>query len=99
MQGRSEREWELILDEMREHQRQHGKKRVTVNGPLLAQFLQEMEIEEQLLLQRQRDYEGQSIREAIVGEIQVAGLLTLPQEQEIDEELDLATLPRYEEYR
>jgi putative transposase len=100
VQGRSEREWELILDEMRSQQRQHGKKRVTVNGPLLAQFLEEMATEEQLLLQQQRDHEGQSIREAIVGEIQVTGLLAFPQEQdEVDEELDLTTLPKLEEYR
>ncbi|GHO79901.1 hypothetical protein KSD_76720 [Ktedonobacter sp. SOSP1-85] len=38
--GRSEREWSLILGEWREQQRQHGKKRVTVNAPLLAHFLQ-----------------------------------------------------------
>jgi putative transposase len=37
--GRSEKEWNLILDEWREHQRQHAQKRVTLNGPLLAQFL------------------------------------------------------------
>ncbi len=99
VQGRSEREWELILDEWREQQRQHGKKRVTVNGPLLAQFLEEMITEERLLLQQQRDHEGQAIREAIVGQAQMIDPLAFPQEQEMDEELDLATLPQYEEYR
>lgn len=99
VQGRSEREWEMILDEWREHMRQHGKKRVTVNGPLLAQFLEEMATEEQLLLQQQRDLEGQSLREAIVGQSQMSHFEPKTDPQEIDEELDLATLPQYEEYR
>ncbi len=62
VQGRSEREWQLILDEWREQQRQHGRKRVSVNGPLLARFLEELVTEEQLLLQQQRDLEGLRIR-------------------------------------
>jgi putative transposase len=99
VQGRSEREWELILDEWREQQRQHGKKRITVNGPLLAQFLEEVVTEEHLLLQQQRDLEGLPIREAIAGQSQMTGLPPLADLQELDEELDLATLPRYEEYR
>jgi putative transposase len=99
VQGRSEREWELILDEWREQQRQHGKKRVTVNGPLLANLLEEMIAEEALLIQQQRDLEGLPIREAIVGQSQMTGLPPLADLQEMDEELDLATLPRYEEYR
>ena len=37
--GRSEREWQLILEEWRQQHRQHGQKRVHVNGVLLAQFL------------------------------------------------------------
>ncbi len=99
VEGRSEREWEVIVDEMRAQQRQHGKKRVTVNGPLLAQFLEEVATEEQLLLQQQRDLEGQSIREAIEGSVQ-KGSPAIPQEQEEeDDELDLTTLPQYEEYR
>ncbi len=55
--------------------------------------------EERLLLQQQRDHEGQAIREAIVGQAQMIDPLAFPQEQEMDEELDLATLPQYEEYR
>ncbi len=100
VQGRSEREWEMLLDEMRSHQRQHGKNRVTVNGPLLAQFLEEMAAEEQLLLQQQRDLEGQPIREAIVGSSLGRDLSTFPvaQEEEEDGELDLTTLPKLEEY-
>ena len=65
--GRSEREWQLILEEWRQQQRHHGEKRVRVNGPLLAQFLEDLAAEEQVLLQRQRDLEGHAIRAAICG--------------------------------
>jgi putative transposase len=99
VQGRSEREWHLILDEWREQQRQHGKKRVTVNGPLLAQFLEEMATEEQLLLQQQRDLEGLPIREAIVGRSLVRLKEPGAEAEVVDEELDWASLPQYEEYR
>jgi putative transposase len=34
--GRSEQEWELILEEWREQQRQHGQKRITINGPVFG---------------------------------------------------------------
>lgn len=95
--GRSEREWSLILDEWREQQRQHGKKRVTVNGPLLAQFLEEMIAEEEVLLQRQRDLEAQSIREAILGK--KATLVPDVREQREEVTVDLTRIPRYEEYR
>jgi putative transposase len=95
--GRSEREWSLILDEWREQQRQHGKKRVTVNGPLLAQFLEEMMAEEEVLLQRQRDLEAQSIREAILGK--QATPVPDVREQREEVTLDLTRIPRYEEYR
>src|SRR5258708_31568728 len=64
--GRSEREWNLILDEWREQQRQHNQKRITINGPLLAQFLQKLQGDEALLLQRQRDLEEQEQREAVL---------------------------------
>ena len=97
--GRSEREWHLILEEWRAHQRQHGKKRMSINGPLLAQFLEEIAAEEPVLLQRQRDLEGQTIREAILGNPSVPpeeGPQPQPEEEDV---LDLATIPRYEEYR
>ena len=99
VQGRSEREWELILDEWREQQRQHYRKRVSIDGPLLAGFLEEVLTEEPLLEQQQRDLEGVSIREAIVGQSQMASLKPSDASQEMDDELDLATLPKYEEYR
>ncbi len=98
--GRSEREWSLILDEWREQQRQHGKKRVTVNGPLLAQFLEEMIAEEEVLLQQQRDHEAQSIREAILGKSATLVIEKLEAREERPAvELDLTRIPRYEEYR
>jgi putative transposase len=97
---RSEREWSLILDEWREHQRQHGKARVTVNGPLLAKFLEEMIAEEELLIQQQRDLEAQSIREAILGKSVIDISVNLEQQEERGEViLDLTRIPRYEEYR
>jgi len=94
--GRSEREWQLILEEWRQQQRQHGQQRVRVNGALLAQFLADMAAEEQVLLQRQRDLEGQAIRAAICG-TPVAP--TPPRVQDEEEPLDLATIPQYEAYR
>jgi putative transposase len=99
VQGRSEREWQLILDEWREQQRQHARRRVSVNGPLLARFLEELATEEQLLLQQQRDLEGVPIREAIVGRSIVHRSEPEDEAEICDEALDLATLPHYEEYR
>jgi len=94
--GRSEREWNLILDEWREQQRQHAQKRISLNGPLLAQFLQKLEHDEALLLQQQHDFEEQPLRASIL-------LRTQPVRSEPEPppliELDLATIPRYEEYQ
>jgi len=93
---RSEREWNLILDEWREQQRQHAQKRISLNGPLLAQFLQKLEHDEALLLQQQRDFEEQPLRASL--------LLRSPSKPAASEsppliELDLATIPSSEEYR
>jgi putative transposase len=63
---RSEREWNLILEEWREHQRQHQQKRITLNGPLLAQFLLQLKDDEALEEQRQRDHEEQAERSALL---------------------------------
>lgn len=98
--GRSEREWSFILEEWREQQRQYGKKRVTVNGPLLAQFLEAMLAEEEVLLQQQRDHEAQAIREAIVGKR--AEQLSAQVEREAEQAavvIDFTRIPQYEEYR
>src|SRR5437868_12066608 len=99
VQGRSEREWQLILDEWREQQRQHSRKRVSESGPLLARFLEEIAAEEQLLLQQQRDLEGLPIREAITGQLSASLKDPGTTEHEMDDELDLTTLPTLEEYR
>ena len=99
VQGRSERAWHLILDEWREQQRQHGRKRVSVHGPLLARFLAEMATEAQLLLQQQRDLEGVPIREAIVGQSIMHRSEPGAEAEGRDDELDLAALPHYEAYR
>jgi len=99
VQGRSEREWELILDEWREQQRAHHRKRVTIDSSRLAAFLEEVLTEDALLSQQQRDLEGVFIREAIVGPSKTASLQPGPAFAEADEELDLATLPMLEEYR
>jgi putative transposase len=98
--GRSEREWELILDEWRAQQRAHGKQRVNVNSRLLGAFLEEVASEEQILLQRQRDLEGQPLREALaVSPPTPVPLLPPPEATPAEEEaLDLATIPQYEEY-
>lgn len=95
--GRSEREWHIILEEWRAHQRQHGNKRVSVNGPLLVGFLEELAAEERILLQQQRDLEELSIREALLGKRNTKEL-PVPERREVVE-LDLTTIPRYEEYR
>src|SRR5712691_2936115 len=94
--GRSEREWNLILDEWREQQRQHAQKRISLNSPLLAQFLQKLEHDEALLLQQQRDFEEEPLRASILPGAQKDPAETFPPPLI---ELDLATIPRYEEYR
>ncbi len=99
VQGRSEREWELILSEWREQQRAHHRKRVTIDSARLAAFLEEVLTEEALLSQQQRDLEGVSIREAIVGQSKTTRLELGNAESEMDDELDLTTLPVLEEYR
>jgi hypothetical protein len=100
--GRSEREWQLILEEWRAKRRQHGHKRITINGPLLAAFLEEVAAEEHLLGQRQRDLEEHPLREAMLGTRRGTPLPAMeghPDEEDEDDELDLTTIPRYEEYR
>jgi putative transposase len=99
VQGRSEREWELILDEWRAQQRAHHRKRVTVDNSLLAAFLEEVLTEEARLTQQQRDLEGASIREAILGPSKTISLEPGLAETEMDDELDLTALPALEEYR
>jgi putative transposase len=96
VRGRSEKEWNLILDEWREHQRQHAQKRVTLNGPLLAQFLQEVEQEERFSLQHEREYEEQALRQACLGPGHAH-----PRSDEVPAEItiDFSQLRPLEEYR
>ena len=99
VQGRSEREWDLLLDEWRAQQRAHHRTRVSLDSARLAAFLQEMLAEETLLAKQQRDLEGMSIREAIVGPLKLAHFPPSQVEVELDDALDLTTLPTLEEYR
>jgi putative transposase len=95
--GRSEREWNVILEEWREQQRQHNLKRVTLNGPRLAEFLRELEKDEAWLLQRKLDLEEQPHREALL----VLGSRPGPVITQADVspiELDLSKIPHYEVY-
>jgi hypothetical protein len=95
--GRSEHEWNLILEEWREHLRQHHLKRVTLNGKLLAEFLRELEKDEAWQLQRLRDLEEQPQREVLL----MLGSRPVEAIQEPEQapiEVDLSTLPTYEVY-
>ncbi len=100
--GHSEREWELVLEEWRAHHRQHSQRRLSINGPLLAAFLEKVAAQEAILMQRQRDLEGLPIRAAISGQrdpVHVSAS-SLPSDTERDDDdLDLSTVPQYEEYR
>jgi putative transposase len=55
--------------------------------------------EEALLSQQQRDLEGASIREAIVGQSKTINLEPGLADIEMDDEFDLTALPALEEYR
>ena len=95
--GRSEHEWNLILEEWREHLRQHNLKRVTLNGKLLAEFLHELEKDEAWQLQRLRELEEQPQREALL----LLGSRAVEAIQEPEPapiEVDLSTIPTYEVY-
>jgi putative transposase len=94
--GRSEREWNLILDEWREHQRQYARKRVTLNGPLLAQFLQQVEQEETFSLQHEREFEEQAQRAVSLG---LHPRLARSDETPPEVTIDLTHLRHLEEYR
>jgi len=96
--GRSEKEWGLIVEEWREHQRQHSQKRQTLNGPLLAQFLQQVEQEEKIALQHQRDYEEQALRHSALASRPEGGKKTKELEP-AEIVIDFAHIPAFEEYR
>lgn len=95
--GRSEREWNVIVEEWREQQRQHTHKRVTLNGPLLAQFLRELEQDEGWLLQHQRELEEQPVRATLL--LQAPLAVSGPdRHSSLPVEIDLTAIPHYEEY-
>jgi len=85
------------MEEWREHQRQHNLKRVTLNGPRLAEFLSELEKDEAWQLQRQRDLEEQPQREALLGPWSQA-VVAIQEPEQAPIEVDLSTLPTYEVY-
>ncbi len=95
--GRSEHEWNLILEEWREHQRQHAQKRVTLNGKLLAEFLRELEKDEAWQLQRQRDLEEQPQREVLLM-LGTRAVEAIQEPERAPIEVDLSTIPTYEVY-
>jgi putative transposase len=99
VQGRSERAWELILDEWREQQRAHGRKRMTIDNSLLGAFLEEVLQEEPLLKQQHCDLEETALREAILGKPNMVALPVTTTDPEPDEEIDLTMIPSLEEYR
>ena len=86
----------LLMHSLRCMDAQHGRKRITLNGPLLAQFLQQLESDEALLLQRQRDLEEQAQRLALLPR---TPLNRKAREPLPPIELDLTRIPQYEEYR
>jgi putative transposase len=96
--GRSEREWNVILEEWREQQRQHNLKRVTLNGPRLAEFLRELEKDEAWLLQRKLDLEEQPLREALLMSESRPSPVITQADVSTPIELDLSTIPHYEVY-
>ncbi|WP_242527485.1 hypothetical protein [Ktedonosporobacter rubrisoli] len=77
-------------------QRQHAQKRVTLNGPLLAQFLQNVEQEEKFSLQHEREYEEQALRRPCLGPHR-----ELPRSDEVPAEItiDFSQLRPLSEYR
>jgi len=95
--GRSEHEWNLILEEWREHQRLHHEKRVILNGKLLAEFLHKLEKDEAWQLQRLRDLEEQPQREALL----LLGnrpIEVIAEQETAPIEVDLSTIATYEVY-
>jgi transposase InsO family protein len=61
--GRSEKEVMLATKELHKQHQQHSKQRFNLNAKTLAIFLESVEVEEALLLQRLRDRETVGMRE------------------------------------
>lgn len=86
--GQSEQEWNLILEERREQQSASGRKRI-------AQFLRQLEQDEALRLQRQRDLEEQTQHVAALSRTEFQGV---PNDSPPHVEMDLTRSRRYGEY-
>jgi putative transposase len=65
LQGRSEREVSLATRELRRRRQQHPGQRMSLNAKALARFLESVECQETLLLQRLRDRESTNARNDI----------------------------------
>jgi putative transposase len=72
LQGRSQRELQLITEELRKAQRDHGA-RTTVTAKQLAAFGAWVHEHEQIMLQRDRDAETHNVLTLMHGEHQTAG--------------------------
>lgn len=72
-EGRSERELMLATEELRARRREHSR-RFTVSAKQLAAFLQSVEAEEALLMQRLRDREARSVLTVIEGGKAASGI-------------------------
>lgn len=66
LKGRSEREIKLATEELRQRHRNHSTKFI-VTARRLAEFLQSVEAEESLLIQRKCDLESRVIRQVVAG--------------------------------
>lgn len=62
LRGRSEKEVSLATRELRRRHQQHAGKRMGLNARVLATFLESVESEETLLLQRLRDNESDTLK-------------------------------------
>jgi putative transposase len=62
LHGRSEREMALATEEIRKRHRLHSARRLNVNAKMLAVFLESVEAQEALLVQRACDRESAVVR-------------------------------------
>ncbi len=78
-QGRSEREIQLVTQELRQQNKKHGQKFV-MTAKALANFLESARLSESILLQRLKDSETKSISSNIKNEVNQELDLTTPSE-------------------
>jgi putative transposase len=97
--GRTEREWGIVVAEWRRQQAVHGQTRVRADGKRLAEFLLQNEEQETILAQRLRDLEAQSVWDPSPGAAVPEPPVPIGATRIPDTPPDVASLPRYEEYR